>query len=79
MLAVQGLQLHYIIVVAKLALHKNCHFLADQRSATTVFIVVANLALPVAAKFTLLKIVFALPLARPMLADQESATTVFIT
>jgi hypothetical protein len=26
MFADQGLQLHYIIVVAKLALPKNCHF-----------------------------------------------------
>jgi hypothetical protein len=35
-LADQGLQLHYIMVVAKLALPKNCHFLAEQGSAVTV-------------------------------------------
>jgi hypothetical protein len=49
MFADQGLQLHYLIVVAKLALPKNCHFLEEQGSAATSFIVVA--------KFTLLKIV----------------------
>jgi hypothetical protein len=53
-LADQGLQLHYIIVVAKLALHKNCHFrqskalllqlhfFADQGSAATIGFVAAR-------------------------------------
>jgi hypothetical protein len=36
MFADQGLQLHYIIVVAKLALPKNCHFSAEQGSGATV-------------------------------------------
>jgi hypothetical protein len=36
MFADQGLQLHCFIVVAKLALPKNCHFMAEQGSAATV-------------------------------------------
>jgi hypothetical protein len=42
MFADQGLLLHYIIVVAKLALPKNCHFLAEQGSAGTIGFVVAR-------------------------------------